>query len=177
MSEEKELKKEGENLARLAVERGLAAKQLQMIYKVIRTKPLPFAEAFVQRQLSRALEGTMQGAEVLEKILEMLKRYENDKLVIERIIMYAVMLYPYYERAPLLKMMRYAEPVVREILKRNGLSLDRVEPQLHGNTVILNVHIPNFRDNPKILAGEIERGLRSEENLSGVSLRVWIKSR
>jgi len=42
MSEEKSLKMEGENLAKIAVDSRMGAKQLQTLYRLVKTRPLAF---------------------------------------------------------------------------------------------------------------------------------------
>jgi hypothetical protein len=53
MSEDKErkLKSEGEELAKIAVESGMGAKQLQTLYRLVKTRSLPFVEAYIKRQI------------------------------------------------------------------------------------------------------------------------------
>jgi len=75
MSEEKSLKMEGENLAKIAVDSRMGAKQLQTLYRLAKTKPLAYVEAYVQRQIARALAGGVRGYEGFVKALELLRKY------------------------------------------------------------------------------------------------------
>jgi len=177
MPEERALKEDGEDLARLAVGEGTGLKQLREAYDVVRKKPLPYAEACVQRQLAKALEGTVRGAGTFQRILELMKKYGENRSSLERALMYAVMLYPYYEKEPLLKVKGQAEQVIREVVRAGGYSLERVEWRIDGRVASANVHIPGFRENPKVLAGEIERALRSRVALKEVNVKIWKESR
>lgn len=177
MSEERTLKEDGEDLARLAVGEGTGLKQLREAYDVVRKKPLPYAEACVQRQLARALEGTVRGAGTFQRILELMKKYGDRRSGLERVLMYAVMLYPYYEKEPLLKVKGQAEQVIRDVVRAGGYSLERVEWRMDGRAAIATVHIPGFHENPKVLAGEIKRALRSRGALKEINVEIWIESR
>jgi len=80
MTEEKKLKNEGEELAKLAVESGMGSKQLQVLYKISKTKPMAFVQAFLERQIGRGLRG-LTG---FVKALELSRKYEDDKAAFKK---------------------------------------------------------------------------------------------
>ncbi|MEM3183385.1 MAG: hypothetical protein QXL87_02875, partial [Nitrososphaerota archaeon] len=82
---ERELKLEGEGLAKIAVDSGMGAKQLQTLYKLVRTNPLPFVEAYIKRQIGREVRG-LNG---FLKILDLCQKYANDRVSLERVLLYA----------------------------------------------------------------------------------------
>jgi len=173
MLEEKSLKLEGEELAKVAVASGMGSKQLQTIYRLVKTRPLAFVEAFVQRQIGREVRGFTG----FVKVLEFLRRYERNRSAFEKVLMYAVMLYDYYEKEPIMKLKVVGEPIVKRVVERRSLVFDGVAMKLHGNSLEVDVKVKRFHGNPKTLAMEIERALKAEEKFSNLDLRVWIKSR
>lgn len=173
MYEEKDLKKEGEELARVAVDSGMGARQLQTIYKLVKTRPLVYVEAYVQRQIGRDVKGYIG----FVKVLELIRKFEGDKRALEKVLMYAVMLYEYYEKEPVIKLKSSGEPVIRQVVERLGYVFDKVAMKLHGKTLEVNVSVSGFHGNPKVLAIEIERALKTREEFSSLNLKVWIESR
>lgn len=169
VSEEKILKTEGEDLAKVAVESKMAAKQLQTLYRLVRTRPLAFVEAYVQRQIGREV----RGYESFLKTWELLKKYEDRRSQLEKVLMYAVMLYDYYEKEPVLKLKSVAYPVVRRVAERQGAILDSLDINLERQT--LTVWVRGFRGSPKMLATDIEKSLKSEKEFSALNLKVWIE--
>lgn len=172
MSEEKNLKLKGEELAKIAVESGMGAKQLQTIYKLLRTRPLPFVEAYVQRQIGRDVKG-LAG---FNKVLEFLKEFESKKASLERVLMYAVMLYDYYEKEPIMKLKAAGDPVIRRVVEGRGFVFEDSRMKLYGKNLDVNVKVKMFHGNPKALAADIEKALKSREEFSSLSLKVWIES-
>jgi hypothetical protein len=172
MSEEKSLKMEGENLAKIAVNSRMGAKQLQTLYRLVKTRPLAFVEAFVQRQMVR-----VRGYEGFVKALELLKKYEDKKPQLEKVLMYAVMLYDYYEREPYMKLESAANPIVKRAVEGYGCVFDSLDMDFDGRTLTLTVHVRRFHGNPKALASDIEKSLKNREEFSSLNLRVWIESR
>ena len=81
MSEEA-LKELVEELAKVAVDSEMSASQLQMIYRLVKTKPLAFVEAHLKRQLSRVDLGKAG----FKKALDILGDYRADKTSLEKII-------------------------------------------------------------------------------------------
>jgi hypothetical protein len=173
MSEEKSLKLEGEELARVAVSSGMGAKQLQTIYRLIKTRPLAFVEAFVQRQIGREVKGFRGFVEVLG----LLRKYEKNKIAFEKVLMYAVMLYDYCEKEPIMKFRSASESLIKRVVESRGAIYDSVTMKLRGNVLEINVKVRKFYGNRKALAMEIERALNSKEEFSNLKLRIWIESR
>lgn len=172
MVEEKSLKKQGEELAKVAVDSWMGAKQLQTIYKLVKTKPLAYVEAFVQRQIGREVRGYAGFA----KVLDLLREYQDEKGLFEKVLMYAVMLYDYYEKEPTMKLKDAGEPIIRRVVEGHGLAFDRATMKLHGKSLEVNVKVDRFHGNPKALAMDIEKALKSKDEFSNLNMRVWIES-
>jgi len=175
MSEEKKLKLVGEDLAKKAVDSGMGASQLKTVYKLVKTRPLPFVQAHLQRQISRALERSVSGLAGFQRILDVLGDYEDRKASFERILMYAVMLYPYYEKEPVLELTVSAQPVVKRIVDKTGAEFEGISMRRQGNYLQINVRVRGFSGYAKSLAKEIEDGLKKKPGFSGLNLRVWIE--
>lgn len=173
MSDEKNLKLEGEELARVAVSCGMGAKQLQTIYRLVKTKPLAFVEAFVQKQIGR----DVRGFNGFVKVLEILKKYEGNRGALEKVLMYAVMLYDYCEKEPTLKLKAVGEPVIKRVVESLGFEFGGSVMKKHGRNLDINARVRRFHGNPKALAMEIEKALKAKEDFSNLNLRVWIESR
>jgi hypothetical protein len=172
MTEEKELKKEGEELAKLAVESGMGSKQLQIIYKLVKIRSMPFVQAFIQKQIGRGVSGVTAFA----KVLELSEKYEDRKVDLEKILMYAVMLYDYFEAAPTMKLRIASEGIVRNVVTSQGFVFEGLEIESAGNRVDIRVNIRGFHGNRKALAMEIEKALKSKvEGFRDIFLRVWIE--
>jgi len=172
MTEEKELKKEGEELAKLAVESGMGSKQLQVIHKLGKTKSMPFVQAFIQKQIGRGVCGLSAFA----RILELSQKYEDDKGVFEKILMYAVMLYDYFEAAPTMKLRMASEGIVKDVVSSQGFVFEGLDIESVGNRVNMWVNIRNFHGNRKALAMEIEKALKSKvQGFRDIFLQVWIE--
>jgi len=174
MPEEKELKSEGESLAKIAVESKMGKKQLKTLYDIARTKPLEYLDAFVKRQLSRTIEGTLDGGEAFFYIENLLKKYEGQRMAIQKVMMYALMLYDYYEKEPAIKLLPIAEPVIKREVEMQGHSYGGAEVRVDQNVISFNVRVPGFSGNPKILAYDIVGALKKKEEFSDLNVRVWI---
>jgi hypothetical protein len=172
MIEEKKLKNEGEELDKLAVESGMGSKQLQVLYKISKTKPMAFVQAFLERQIGRGLRG-LTG---FVKALELSRKYEDDKAAFEKILMYAVMLYDYFEIAPTMKLRMASEGVVKDVVSRQGFVFEGLEVRFAGNRADIQVKTRQFHGNPKALAMEIEKALKSRvSEFKDVALKIWIE--
>jgi len=173
MLEEKSLKLEGEELARVAVSSGMGAKQLQTIYRLVKTRPLAFVEAFVKRQIGREVKGFAG----FVRVLEILEKYEGNRGALEKVLMYAVMLYDYCEKEPTLKLKAAGESVIKHVVEQHGFKFDGASMKMHGRNVEVNVKVRRFYGNPKALAIEIEKALKAKEEFSNLNLKIWIESR
>jgi len=170
MSEET-FKSIGEELARVAVDSDMGAKQLQMIYQLTKTKPLAFVQAHLERQMGRDIPGKAG----FNKALEILEKYRDDKAGFEKTVMYAIMLYDYVKRKPSIDLEISAEPVVKRVLNRRGIEYNGLTINLSGRNCRVEVKARRFHGNPKQLSAEIERELKKAERFSGTSLNVWIR--
>ncbi|MEM2092136.1 MAG: hypothetical protein QXR59_02485 [Candidatus Bathyarchaeia archaeon] len=173
MSEEKErnLKLDGEDLAKIAVNSGMGAKQLQTVYKLVRTRPLPFVEAYIQRQIGREVRG-LNG---FLKMLELYQKYANDRVSLERVLLYANMLYDYFEKQPTLKLKAACEQSIKNIVEGHGLTYDGVSMNLRGKDLEVKVKVRGLHGPPKPLAMEIERALKGKSDFASLNLKVWIE--
>jgi len=173
MIEEKNLKKEGEDLAKVAVESGMGSKQLQTIFRLTKTRPMAFVEAFVQRQIGRRI----RGYDAFLMLLDLSKKYAGEKGLFEKVLMYANMLYSYYENEATMKLKTSAEVVIKRIVENQGFRYDGLDIEARGNFVEFRVGVQRFHDNPKTLAMEIQRALKEKvSTLSGMRLRIWVES-
>jgi hypothetical protein len=133
---------------------------------------MAYVEAFVQRQIGREV----RGYSAFSMILELLSKYREDRSSFERILMYAVMLYDYFENLPVMKLRGSVEPIIKGVVERKGFEFERLKIGLRGNAVEFRVKIRRFYGNPKALALEIERALRNKvAELSNLNVRVWIE--
>lgn len=171
MSDERSLKKEGEELAKAASESGMGSKQLQNIFRLTKTKPMPYVEAFIQRQIGRGI----RGYSAFTKILELLKKYEDNKATFERVLMYAVMLVEYIEIEPTMELRSVAEPIVEKIVERYGSEYEGLKINLEESSVEFRVKTRRFHGNPKALAMDIEKALKDKGEFFKKNLRVWIE--
>jgi len=171
LAEEKNLKKEGEELAKIAVENGLGSKQLALLYRLAKIKPLPYVEAFVEKQMGRRVRGYIPFG---RHVLELLEKYGERKASLQRIIMYANMLYDYYESLPHIGVQDAIEPIIKGITERYGY--DGIELSPRRDYTELRVRLTDFRGNPKILASQImEKIGENVPEASKLNLRVWIE--
>jgi hypothetical protein len=173
MSVERELKKEGEVLAKVAVESSMGAKQLQTIYRLIKTKPVAYLEAYIQRQIGRGI----RGYNAFLMLLDLVKKYQSDKGAFEKVLMYANMLYVYYEHEAVMQLKISMETIVKGIVERRRLRYDGLSMESRGRFMEIRVGVKGFHGNPKVLAMEIDRALKERvSELSKMKLRIWIES-
>ena len=171
MSDEIDLKKKGEELARIAVENNLGSKQLTTLYGLAKTKPIPYVEAFVEKQMGRRVRGYLPFG---RRVLKLLENYSERKASLQRILMYANMLYDYYENLPYMEVQDAIEPIVKGITERYGY--DGIELNPRRGYMELRVRLRDFRGNPKILASQIlEKILGDVPEASKLNVRVWIE--
>ncbi|MEM0111347.1 MAG: hypothetical protein QXP86_03410 [Nitrososphaerota archaeon] len=168
---ERELKLEGEGLAKIAVDSGMGAKQLQTLYKLVRTNPLPFVEAYIKRQIGREVRG-LNG---FLKILDLCQKYANDRVSLERVLLYANMLYDYFEKEPTLKLKAACEKTIKNIVERHGLTYGGVSMNLYGKDLEMKIRVKGLHGPPKPLAMEIEHALKGIGELANLNLKIWIE--
>lgn len=168
MSEEKDLKREGEELAKMSVESKLGAKQLRSIYVLAKTKPLPFVEASIQRQLAR-----VSGTKALEMALGLLKKYEKDTTALLKVLMYANMLYDFYERQSTMEYRVVAEESAGKACQQYRCRYVGLEIHTDRGLVTLTVKVSGYRDDPKLLASAVmQEIMHRDPRFHG---RVWIE--
>lgn len=173
MSEERNFKKEGEVLARVAVESSMGAKQLQTIYRLIKTKPTAYIEAYIQRQIGRGI----RGYDAFLMLLDLIKKYAENKGAFEKVLMYANMLHVYYEHEATMKLKISVETIVESVVERRGFRYDGLSMESRGRFMEIRVGVKSFHGNPKALAMEIEKALKERvSELSKMKLRIWIES-
>ena len=170
MSEES-IKNIGEDLARVAVESDMGAKQLQMIYRLAKTKPLAFIEAHIKRQIGRK---DIRGKAGFKKALEVLEKFREHRSSFEKALMYAVMLYEYLKRKPAIDLESVADPIVKRVFRRKVLEYAGLSIDLSGINCRIDVKAKNFHGNPVHLSREIEQELRKDKRFSGLNLKIWI---
>jgi hypothetical protein len=168
LSDEKILKKEGEELASISVESKLGAKQLRTIYTLTKTKPLPFVEAFIQHQLAR-----VSGIKAWELALNLLKKYGDDKVSFSKILMYANMLYDYYERQAAMQYFNVAEEAARKICEQQRCKYIGLELSTRRDQTEARVRVSGYRGDRKDLAFSIKREITQKDpTFQGI---IWIE--
>lgn len=172
MLEEKLLKEYGENLAKLSVENGVAQRALTTLYKIVKTRPMPFVEAFIKRQMGRRVRGYYALGKWL---LELLDKYKYDKAIFQKVLMYACMLYDYYEMEPTVELRNKVEPLVKKIVEIHGY--EDLEIRQKGGYTEFRVVLSRFRGNPRDIALRIEQEIRRKiSEASKLNFKVWIQS-
>ena len=171
MMKEKDLKEKGETLAKIAVEGGLGYKQLTTLYKLAKTKPVSFIEAFIKRQMGRNVAGFDSFGPAA---LELLSKCADDKASLRKTLMYANMLHPYFERQATMGMKEEIEPIVKQIVERFGYR--GVEISERRGLSEFRVKLARFRGDPAALATRIAREIREKvPRVSKHRFRVWIE--
>ena len=171
MYDERRLKAKGEDLARISVENSLGSTQLNTIYKITKTRPLSFVEAFIQRQIGRRVQGFEAVGEVLLKLLE---EFREDKAAFQKVLMYANMLYDYYEKKAEDKLKGAIMEVVKKVVDKYGFL--GLEISRRRGFTQFQVELARFYDDPRFLSSQIERALRQRvPEVSNLNFRVWIK--
>lgn len=167
MSEEKELEKEGEELAKVAVESNLGAKQLRTIYTLTKTRPLPMVEAFIKHQIAR-----VSGTKALEMTLELLKKYD-DKASFSKVLMYANMLHDYYERQAAMMYRTVAEECAKRICEQRGCKYLGVDLFMERGRLEVRVRVSDYRGDPGFLASSIGQEISHRDpKFQG---KIWIE--
>jgi hypothetical protein len=170
MKKEKDLKEKGETLAKVAVEGGLGSKQLTTLYKLAKTKPVPFIEVFVKRQMGRNVEGFNSFG---PPMLELLSECANDKASLQKTLMYANMLYPYFEKQATMGIKEEIEPIVKQIVE--GFGYRGLEISERRGITEFSVNLARFRGDPAMLASKIRREIGEKApRVSKLRFRVWI---
>ena len=168
---EKNLKEKGKELAKIAVKDGLSSKQLITLYKLAKTKPVPFIEAFIMRQMGRNVEGFDSFG---PPSLELLNEFADDKASLQKTLMYANMVYPYAEKQATMELKEEIEPVVKQIAE--GFGYRGVETSEKRGLLEFRVKLARFRGDPAMLASKISREIREKvPRVSKLRFRVWIE--
>ncbi|MEM3736873.1 MAG: hypothetical protein QXJ75_02100 [Candidatus Bathyarchaeia archaeon] len=169
MSGEVGLKREGEDLAKLAVSCNIGAKQLRTLYDTARTRDKPMLEAYVQYQIPR-ISGYLEFG---EKMLQLIGRYE--KMQVVTILQYANMLYDYYR----LKRWKALEPIIGETIKRTTQQYGYigVEIRMERDTPEVFVMLRDFRGNPRQLAEELSARIKQNiTEIRNIPVKIWIRT-
>jgi hypothetical protein len=163
------LKREGEELAKLAVSCNIGAKQLRTLYETARTRDKPMLEAYVQYQIPR-IRGYQEFG---EKMLQLIGSYEKMQLV--NILTYVNMLHDYYE----LKRWRDLEPRIAETIKRatSQFGYAGVEIRMERDCLEVDVSLGSFHGSPRQLSEELVARIKQNiPETRSVNIRVWIKT-
>ena len=171
MMKEEDLKEKGETLAKIAVDSGVGSKQLTTIYKLAKTRSLPFIEVFIKRQMGR----DVQGFDSLgPPVLELLSECADDKASLQKALMYANMLYPYAEKQATLGIKEEIEPIVKQIVE--GFGYRGLEISESRGRSEFRVKLARFHGDPGRLSSELARELRDKiPAVSKLRFRVWIE--
>jgi len=178
---EKKLKELGEKLAKAAAKADVGAKQLRELFKISKTRPIPFLEAYVKRQISRAKsEGGPGGfAKFGPEVLEVMELLEENKERLQKVLKYANMLYG-YEKTKLEEEIiggggwrEKLGPIVEEACARYGYVGLKLEPER--GRMLCRVMLRRFRGNPRQLSEELyQRVISHFPDLTG-GIRFWIE--
>lgn len=187
---EKEYSDLGEELAKLAVQTGLGAKQLRDLYSYIKNKPLPEVEAVVKRQIGRSMGGQRGGPRGYDifgpRFLELMEAYKENRSGLQRILWYANMLYPYYEARPVAETPSSAErgaqvedledrveAVVRQACSRYGFAGFKLSSERDG--FLGKVSLRRFQGNPRALSEELYGLVTNRFPECRDRIRFWIE--
>ena len=178
---EKELKELGEELAEAAAKADIGVKQLRDLYRIAKTRSIPFLEAYVKRQIPRARRrGGPKGFDKFgPAMLDIIERFQEDKGGLQKVLEYANMLHDYIK----MTMARGAgvgrewrdklEPIVQNFCSGYGywgLTLEDDRGQL-----FCRVRLRKFRGDPRRLASDLYNEVVSHfPELTG-SIRFWIE--
>ena len=171
MMKEKEIKEKGEELGKTAVDDSLGSKQLKTLYKLAKTKPMPFIEVFIKRQMGRNVEGFVSFG---PRLLDVLSECEDNKTAFQKILMYANMLHPYFEKQAVTGAKDEIEPVVRQVTEKFGYRGLEIQERRGQKEFI--VKLVGFQGDPARLAREIAGQLKEKvPRVSKLRFRVWIE--
>ncbi|MEM2099089.1 MAG: hypothetical protein QXU99_05010 [Candidatus Bathyarchaeia archaeon] len=152
--DEASLKAKGEELAQLAVEHCLGSKQLRDLYRITKTKPLPMVEAYVKRQISR-----VSGAKALEYVLNLLSLFAEDKAAFFKVLWYANMLYPYYDRQASKQFEAVVGDVASKVCAQRGCKYVGLATSGDGHEMEYKVRVSGYSGDPAQLSMAIRREL------------------
>ncbi|MCX8153583.1 MAG: hypothetical protein N3E52_04025 [Candidatus Bathyarchaeota archaeon] len=167
--DETSLKVKGEELAKLAVETGLGSKQLRDLYKVTKTKPLPVVEAHIKRQIAR-----VSGSKALEAVLDLLSAFAEDKASFFRVLWYANMLYPYYEKLMTNKLDAVVSDVAGKVCAQRNCKYIGFESSVDGHQKEYRIRVSGYFGDPAQLSGAIRREVINR--IPDFSGKIWIQS-
>jgi hypothetical protein len=139
----------------------------------LRTRPIPFVEAYVERQIGRGVKGF---GSVGPPLLTLLTTYDKGSL--QKILLYANMLYPYVkkclERAFIEETEKRLEPVISSITSNYGFEGIKLEKKK--DETICYVRLKRPPGDLGRLASDIRREIRSRfPDLIRLRLRIWIE--
>ncbi|MEM2107792.1 MAG: hypothetical protein QXL10_00710 [Candidatus Bathyarchaeia archaeon] len=167
--DEASLKAKGEELAKLAVEHGLGSKQLRDLYKITKTKPLPMVEAYVKRQIAR-----VSGSKALEAVLDLLSLLAEDKGSFLRVLWYANMLYPYYEKQMSDQFDVILGDTASKVCAQRNCKYMGLETSSDGHQKEYKIRVSGYFGDPAQLSMAIRREvINRAPKFSG---KIWIQS-
>jgi len=182
LAEEKErrLYEEGEALSREAMKYNIASSELRNLFETSQRKTIAFLEAYVKMQTKRKLDGFGH------RVLEMIRRHENNRSEIESVLRYMNMTYGYVRQMGYLGKSEVGGTGVTRLSpetesKIAGLIRPRVEKlgfqkvvsSKQGNSVQVDVHLQVFpSERPGIFARDLSQLLSNLPEFSGCMVRV-----
>lgn len=180
---EKELKEIGEKIAEAAARANVGAKQMRELYRITKTRSIPYLEAHIKRQIPRA--GRRGGPIGLDKfgpvMLEVIESFEEDKRGLQKVLEYANMLYEYIKMTLVMGEIKDEGlrekliPIVRETCSRFGY--EGITLQKERGRLICRIRLRRFSGNPADLASEIYQEVISRYPDLTQSIRFWIETR
>lgn len=163
------MKAKGEELAKLAVEHGLGSKQLRDLYKITKTKPLPMVEAHVKRQIAR-----VSGSKALEAVLGLISLFAEDKALFLRVLWYANMLYPYYEKQVSAQFDAVVGDVASKVCAQRNCKYMGLDASSEEHQKEYRLRVSGYFGDPAQLSMAIRREvINREPKFSG---KIWIQS-
>jgi len=172
--DERDLKRIGECLADSAARAGVGAKQLKELYRIVKTRPIPFLEAYIERQISRSVGGfNAFGPDVLEVVKKL-----EDKGDLQKAFMYMNMVYEYVrmKKGGMKEGTGWREklePLVEDLTSRFGYGGITLEQEAEG--LRCTVRLQRFSGNPKQLALDLYSEAVSHYPELSRGIRFWIE--
>lgn len=177
------MKEIGEKLAKAAAMADVGTNQMRELYRIVKTKSIPYLEAYVKRQIPRA--GRRGGPRGLDKfgpeILEVIERFEENKGGLQKVLEYANMLIEYEKMTLVMGKLGDDElrekliPIVSEACSRFGY--EGITLQEDRGQVMCRVRLRRFNGNPAELASDLYQEVISHYPELVHSIRFWIEPR
>ena len=159
----------GKELADLSVKKGVKSHQLNRLYEVLKTRDLKNFEAYVSRQIGRG----MLNYEVGEKILDLLKEFDNREDVI-KIHTFLLSFYPYFKVKPMYENKEKIEKIVEEECSKAGVKFRDADIETRKEKFIINIKVSGYV-NKKDFSFKLKGVLKNKvPELKEVIFQVWV---